>query len=100
MNSSNQYADFRKVVYYYWSNIKINNNTQQKYRTLIVKTDYLDDISLQYRTHRINQFKRVLSNIDDLKYLPPSKIGRLFFKGGDLYHESKNQFESNWINSL
>ena len=94
MNSSNQYADFRKVVYYYWSNVEINKNTQQKYRSLIVKTDYLDDISLQYRIHRINQFKCVLRDINDLKYLPPSKIGRLFFKGGDSYHESKNQFET------
>ena len=66
MNSSNQYADFRKVVYYYWSNVEINNNTQQKYRPLIVKTDYLDDISLQYRMHRIKQFKRVLSDINNL----------------------------------
>jgi hypothetical protein len=99
--SSNEYANFRKVVYYYWSDIQVNNNKDSKnnfYRSLHIKTIYLDDNSLEYRNNIINKFKNVLCIIDELKYLPPTKIGRLFFKGGYLYHESKNNFEKNLNN--
>ena len=54
--SSNKYADFRKVVYYNWSDININNNkfTKQKYRSLIIETEYLDNNGLQYRNNIIH----------------------------------------------
>lgn len=87
--SSNTYADFRKVVYYYWSDINNNKFTKQKYRSLIIETEYLDNNLLQYRNNIIHKFKNVLCIIDELKYLPPTKIGRLSFQGGYLYHESK-----------
>lgn len=97
--TSNKYADFRKVVYYYLSDITINNNKGAKrkyYRSLDIESIYLDDDLLEYRNNIINNFKNVLCIIDELKYLPPIKIGRLYFKGGYLYHESKNNFERNF----
>jgi hypothetical protein len=97
--SSNKYANFRKVVNYYLSEININNNkdTKKKFnRSLVIENIYLDDYLLEYRNNIINKFKNVLCIIDELKYLPPTKIGRLFFKGGYLYHESKNNFEKNF----
>jgi hypothetical protein len=97
--SFNKYADFRKVTYYHWSDICENNNKQAKrkfYRSLIVESIYLDDKSLEYRNNIINYFKNnVLCIIDELKYMPPRKIGRLSFKGGYLYHEAKKNFEKN-----
>ena len=99
--SSNKYSNLRKVVHYYLSDkIIINNNKNPKdskkncYRSLHIETIYLDDDSLAYRNNIIDNFKNVLCIIDELKYLPPTKIGRLYFKGGYLYHESKNRFEN------
>ena len=97
--TSDKYSNFRKVVYYYWSDITVNNNKNAKkkfYRSLDVESIYLDDNSLEYRNNIINNFKNVLCIIDELKYLPPTKIGRLFFQGGYLYHESKKNFEENF----
>lgn len=92
--SSNKYADFRKVVYYYWSDINVNNNKDgKKYRSLNIETVYLDDNLLKYRNNIIEKYKNVLCILNELKYLPPIKIGRFLFKGGYLYHESKNKFE-------
>ncbi len=97
--SSDKYADFRKVVYYYWSDIKVNNNKDTKrkfYRSLNIETVYLDDKSLKYRNNIINYFKNeVLCIIDEIKYCPPTKIGRFYFNGGYLYHEAKKNFEKN-----
>jgi hypothetical protein len=93
--SSNKNTNFRKVVYYYLSDIIINNNKdaiKKKYRSLHIETIYLNDDLLEYRNNIIKKFKNVLSIIDELKYLPPTKIGRLYFQGGYLYHESKNRF--------
>jgi len=93
---SNNHDNFRKVVYYYLSDIIINNNKdaiKKKYRSLHIETIYLDDNLLAYRNNIINKFKNVISIIDELKYLPPTKIGRLSFQGGYLYHESKNRFK-------
>ena len=90
--SSNKYANFRKVVYYYLTDINVNNNTddtKKHYRSLVVETIYLDDDLLEYRKKMMNHFKNVLCVIDELKYLPPTKIGKLSFQGGYLYHESK-----------
>ena len=98
--SSDKYADFRKVVYYYWSDVITNNNKdvkRKKYRSLNVETVYLDDKSLKYRNKIINYFKKeVLCIIDELKYLPPTKIGSFYFNGGYLYHEAKNNFENKY----
>ena len=94
--SSDKYADFRKVVYYYWSEITINNNKNAKekeYRSLTVRTEYLDDISLEYKNNIIKNFGEVLCIIDELKYMPLTKIGRFNFQGGYLYNEAKNHFE-------
>jgi hypothetical protein len=95
--SSNKYADFRKVVYYYWSDVMTNNNKDTKrkfYRALNVETVYLDDKSLKYRNNIINYFKKeVLCIIDELKYMPPVKIGKFYFNGGYLYHEAKHSFD-------
>lgn len=97
--SSNKYAEFRKVVYYHWSDINVNNNKNAKrkfYRSLDIETIYLDDNLLEYRNNIINYFKNILYIIDELKYLPPTKIGKFPFQGGYLYHESKNNFEKNF----
>ena len=97
--SSNKYADFRKIVNYYWSDITINNNKNAKkkyYRSLEIESIYLEDDLLNYRKKIILNFKNVLYIINELKYLPPTKIGRLAFKGGFLYHESKHNFEKNF----
>ena len=97
--SSNKYSNFRKVVYYYWSDINVNDNKDSKkkyYRSLEIKNIYLNNDELQYRNNIINKFKNVLCIIDELKYLPPTKIGRLSFQGGYVYHESKNNFEENF----
>jgi len=96
--NSNKYINFRKVVYYYWSDIQENNNKYGKntYRSLVIKTDYLDDNQLKERENIINKFKNVLCMIDELKYLPPTKIGRLLYQGGYLYNEHKNNFENNF----
>jgi hypothetical protein len=93
--SSDKYADFRRVVYYYWSEITINNNKNAKekeYRSLTVRIDYLDDESLEYRNNIIKNFREVLCWIDELKYMPPTKIGRFNFEGGYLFHEYNNDF--------
>ena len=96
---SHRYSNFRKIVYYYLSDILINNNKNAKkkfYRSLHVETIYLDDNLLEYKNNIINNFKNILSIIDELKYLPPMKIGKFSFQGGYLYHESKNNFEKNF----
>lgn len=95
---SNKYADFRKIVYYYWSDLTMNTNYNILYRYLVVNTIYLDDDLLQYRNNIINNFKKVLFLINELKYLPPSIIGRFSFQGGYLYHKSKKSFEKQSIN--
>jgi hypothetical protein len=96
--SSNKYADFRKVIYYYWSDIMTNNNKGAKpkyYRSLIIENVYLDDNSLKYRNQIINYFqKNVLCLINELNYSPPIKIGRFHFQGGYFYHELKYNFEN------
>ena len=97
--SSNKYANFRKVVNYYLSEINVNNNKDAKKkfnRSLVIENIYLEDDLLEYRNNIINNFKNVLCIIDELKYLPPTKIGRLSFKGGYLYNEAKYNFEKNF----
>ena len=51
---NNKYTNSRKVVYYYWSDIQINNNKYEKnkYRSLILKTEYLDDNKLHIFTFK------------------------------------------------
>ena len=96
--SSNKYADYRKVVSYHWSDATINNNKDAKrklYRSLNVETVYLDDNALKYRNNIIRYFTRnVLCMIDELKYLPPTQIGRFSFQGGYLYNDAKRNFEN------
>jgi hypothetical protein len=95
-----KYAEYRKVVYYYLSEITINNNKnikRREYRSLDVETIYLNDKDLEYRKKIINNYSNVLSIINELKYLPPTKFGRFLFKGGFLYNEAKNSFEKNEI---
>jgi hypothetical protein len=93
------YSNSRKVVYYYLTDTMVNNNKDAKrkyYRALTVETVYLDDNSLKYRNRIINYFKNnVLCIIDELKYMPPTKIGNFYFQGGYLYHEAKHDFEKN-----
>jgi len=91
-----KYAEYRKVVYYYLSEITINNNKivkRREYRSLEIETIYLNNTDLEYRKKVINNKNNVLLMINELKYLPPTKIGRFLFKGGFLYNEAKNSFE-------
>jgi len=93
-----KYAEYRKVVYYYLSDITINHNKNAKrreYRSLDVATIYLNDKDLEYRKKVISNYCNVLFIINELKYLPPTKFGRFIFKGGFLYNEAKNSFEKN-----
>lgn len=60
----------------------------------MVESIYLNDEELKYRKNIIHNFKNVLCIIDELKYLPPTRLfGRFSFQGGYLYHEAKNNFE-------
>ena len=100
--SSNKYANFRKVVNYYLSEININNNKDAKKkfnRSLVIENIYLDNDLLEYRNNIINNFKNVLCIIDELKYLSSTKIRKFYFQGGDLYHELKHNFIES-INNL
>lgn len=88
----------KKTVYYYWGNLNeynfkdIDNSFK---RCLHVETIYLDDLQYTYKKHIVNLFQNVLQIILELKYLPPIQLGRFYYNGGYLYHESKNNFLNN-----